>query len=60
MFVFLTATQQPLWRLAGPYYVFLVNGDEIGSFHSPIKTDGTTPAEFAAKLRALAKGQTLP
>ena len=60
MFVFLTATQQPLWRVAGPYYVFLVNGDQIVSFHSPIRTDGTTPADFAAKLRALAKGQDVP
>jgi hypothetical protein len=60
MFVFLTATQQPLWRLAGPYYVFLVNGDQIVSFHSSIKTHGTTPTDFAAKLRALAKGQDVP
>ena len=60
LFVFLTATQQGLWRLAGPYYAFLVNGDKIVSVHSPTRTDGTTPADFAATLRALAKGRNVP
>ncbi len=60
MILFLSVTPQGLWRLAGPYYAFLVNGDEITSFHSPIKTDGVTPADFAAKLRALAKEPNIP
>jgi len=60
MILFLAATQQGLRRLAGPYYVFLMNGDEITSFHSPIKTDGVTPADFAARLRALAKEPNVP
>jgi hypothetical protein len=57
MFVFLRTARQGFSRLAGPYYVFLVNGDELMSFHSPVKTDGMTPAEFLSKLRALAKGR---
>jgi carboxypeptidase family protein len=60
MILFLTASQQGLSRLAGPYYVFLVNGDEITGFHSSIETDGMTPADFAARLRALAKGSKIP
>jgi Carboxypeptidase regulatory-like domain len=57
MIVFLTRTQQGFSRLAGPFYVFLVKGDEIVSFHSPVNTDGMTPADFMSKLRALAKGR---
>ena len=60
MILFLVATRQGLLRLAGPYYVFLVNGDEITSFHSPISTVGMTPGDFAARLRALAKVPKVP
>jgi hypothetical protein len=60
MILFLVATRQGLRRLAGPYYVFLVNGDEITSFHSPISTVGMTPGDFAAGLRALAKVPKVP
>jgi len=57
MIVFLAMTRQGFSRLAGPFYVFLVKGDEIVSFHSPVKTDGMTPADFVSKLRALAKNR---
>lgn len=60
MILFLVATEQGWLRLAGPYYVLLVNDDEITSFHSPIRTDGMTPAECAVKLRAMAKESKIP
>jgi hypothetical protein len=56
MIVFLAGGPQAYLRLAGPYYVFLLKGSKITSFHSPVKTDGMTLVEFLSKLRAIGKG----
>ncbi len=53
--VLLKATADGLWPVAGPYYTFFIDGDEVSSFHSPVKTDDLTPAQLLARLRALAK-----
>ncbi len=55
MIVFLIRSGNELHRLSGPFYVFFVNGNEISSFHSPVKTDGMTADDFMARLRALAQ-----
>lgn len=60
MVVFLVATEEGLLRLAGPFYVFRVDGDEVVSYHSPVKTDGMTAADFLSKLRGLAQERKVP
>jgi hypothetical protein len=53
MIVFLAATRSGFARLAGPYSVFLIEGDHVVSFDSGVKPEGVRTAAFLARLRAL-------
>jgi hypothetical protein len=55
MIVFLVATRKGLERLAGPFSVFLIDGNAVVSRHSDVKTDGISVTEFLATVRALEK-----
>ncbi|MCX6545514.1 MAG: carboxypeptidase-like regulatory domain-containing protein [Acidobacteria bacterium] len=55
MIVFLVGSKQELWRLAGPYYAFLITGDQVVSFHSPVSTASMTTADFLSTLRAMGR-----
>lgn len=55
MILFLVKQDVELRRLAGPHYAFLLEEHRITSFRSPVSTDGMTPADLLARLRALAR-----
>jgi hypothetical protein len=56
MIVFLAGKQGQFARVAGPFFVFLIDGDDITSPDSAAEVKGMTPAGFMARLRTMAKG----
>ena len=55
MVVFLPETPSGLKRVAGPYYVFCLNGNTVTNFGSPVRTEGTTTGTLLSELRALVR-----
>ncbi len=49
--VFLSAGKDFYWRLSGPYWTFLIDGDVVTSFHSPLETEGMARGQLLAILR---------